>query len=140
MKSLLSLLAALLCSCVSSIDYTATAPDGGTEHMHVAGLLGGSEAFETAGGTRWTGNRNKSFGQGAQVVTAIAATAAGAYVNSSLNASNAATTQQANAQAAATAQAKIAADAAAADAAAKAAVSSEAIKGGLFTPVPFKQP
>lgn len=66
------LLALLLASC-EGFDYTASTDSHGNkfEHMHM-NSLGGSQTTETAGGTRHTGNYNKSFGQGAQAVTAIA--------------------------------------------------------------------
>ncbi|MCE9518165.1 MAG: hypothetical protein K8R87_01140 [Verrucomicrobia bacterium] len=124
-KLSLLLTLSLLCSCVGKVKYAATAPNGGTEVMEVWGLFGGSEAFETAGGTRWTGNRNKSFGQGAQAVTTIAGGIAyGKAVNSNnLAKTNAAiqqTAQQKNAAAAATEQARIAAEQATTETAIKA--------------------
>lgn len=98
----------LLCSCVGPIKYSVTTPKG-TETLSIAGIFGGSEALETASGLRWTGNRNKSFGQGAQAVTAIAGGIASASVskakevttqvkdtnatNAAVNASNNATKQ-----------------------------------------------
>lgn len=81
MKTLLNIiLAGLLSACVGKIDYTASAGDK-SEHMQVWGLFGGSEAFETAGGTRWTGNRNKSFGQAMQAAAAVAGSVASASVS-----------------------------------------------------------
>ena len=98
-----SLFALCLLSSCSSFQYPATAPNGGTETVAYVSL-GGSSAMETAGGTRLTQNHNKSFGQGMQAATAIAAGISAAYTKNSdnaLSASQAAqtTAQQANARA-----------------------------------------
>lgn len=65
------ILALALCSC-AQVKYSAFNAKTGATETFTLNMLGGSEAMESAGGTRWTGNRNKSFGQGAQAVTAIA--------------------------------------------------------------------
>ena len=69
-------------ACVGPIKYTVTT-DRGTETLSIAGIMGGSEAFETASGWRWTGNRNKSFGQAVQGLTTMGSLWANAYAKAS---------------------------------------------------------
>jgi len=97
MKHLASLLLACLCSC-SNFQYTATAPDGGTETVAYF-TFGGSSAMETAGGTRLTQNHNKTAGQAMQAATAIAGGITAAYTKNSDNAVTTSATQSNNAAA-----------------------------------------
>jgi hypothetical protein len=135
------LLAASLClltGCVGGIDYTAQT-SAGSERMHVVGLMGGSEAFETAGGTRWTGNRNKSFGQAAQAATTMIGS--WAYFKGQQSANALAGLQNTND--AKVAGQKIAADAATAQAALNAkgeAVKTAAEHGAEFAPIHISAP
>lgn len=113
MKALLALLPMLLVACQMPIEYTAS-NGSKTETFKSWGVLGGSESWRTAGGLEMTGNRNKSFGQGAQAVTAVAGGIVAGQTNRAKDASDALTTQQANKQAAALAAQKEANAAAAA--------------------------
>lgn len=117
MRLLLLLSQLLLISC-SNFQYTATAPNGGTETVAYF-TFGGSSAMETAGGTRLTQNHNKSFGQANQTAATAIGVWGAAYTRNSDNALSAtqstnATTQSINAT----------------NTAAKAATASEAIKAG----------
>jgi hypothetical protein len=74
MKALPLLILAVqaLASC-EHFDYTASTDSRGNKSEHMLlDSFGGSQTTETAGGTRHTSNHNKSFGQAAQAVTAIA--------------------------------------------------------------------
>ena len=79
-----SLFAVILLSSCSNFQYTATAPNGGTETIAYF-TFGGSSAMESAGGTRLTQNHNKSYGQTMQAATAIAAGISAAYTKNSDN-------------------------------------------------------
>lgn len=91
MRTFLSLILAALCSC-SQLEYTATT-NAGTESFKYTSF-GGSETMETAGGTRYVGNRNKSTGQFFQTVTAVAGGISMAYAEKSKNALSATQAQQ----------------------------------------------
>lgn len=96
MKSLIKLLPLLfLCSC-QAIKYSATSPtktQPGKEDFVIASF-GGSRTIDTAGGTRYTSNENKTAGQFFQT----AGIGVGAYYKNATNSSNNinATAQQAN--------------------------------------------
>lgn len=72
------ILACFLASC-SDLKYAAVAPNGGTENLHLT-TFGGSQSLESAGGTRYTSNHNKTAGQFFSAVTAVATVGANAYV------------------------------------------------------------
>lgn len=101
MRLCISFAVLALASCQMPIEYVATNGTK-TESLKVWGSLGGSETLRTAGGMEWTGNRNKSFGQGAQA----AGLAIGAYQAVKINSSNNAVTTAAGSQATAQAVAK----------------------------------
>ena len=129
MKAITPIFLLALASCVGPIDYQASVDPHGVkmERMRTWGFFGGSESFETAAGTRWTGNRNKSTGQFFQAATAIVGSYAAASAHKSDNALSA--VESTNAQK--TAAAKTAADAAVAQAAAETAAKSAAYDAAL---------
>jgi len=94
MKTTLIILILALCSC-AQLEYSATTKAGSESFKYVS--FGGSESMETAGGTRYTGNRNKTAGQFFQTVTAVAGGISAASVSKSNNALSA--TQSTNAAA-----------------------------------------
>ncbi len=70
MKTLFLFMALALSAC-SQLDYHATAKNGNTEDLKLT-TFGGSQSLESAGGTRYTSNHNKTAGQFFQTVAAVA--------------------------------------------------------------------
>ncbi len=60
------------------LDYHATAENGSQEDIHIK-TFGGSQTIDSAGGTRWTTNHNKTAGQFFSAVTAWFGFGANAY-------------------------------------------------------------
>lgn len=79
MKRFIPIILALFCASCVNFKYSATAKDGNTETFAL-NSFGGSQSLESAGGTRYTSNHNKTAGQFFQTVAAVAATLGNAYV------------------------------------------------------------
>lgn len=73
MKNLTLIFVAMILSACSQLDYHATAENGSTENLKLT-TFGGSQSLESAGGTRYTSNHNKTAGQFFQTVAAVAGT------------------------------------------------------------------
>lgn len=69
MRTLAALLLCLLCVSCSQLDYSAVAANNSTEHIKLT-TFGGSQSLDSAGGTRYTSNHNKTAGQFFQTVAA----------------------------------------------------------------------
>ena len=124
MKAILTILCLLSASCVQ-LKYSAQTPKG-TETFAL-NSFGGGGVLDSAGGTRFTHNHNKSAGQFFQTVATVAGSVAGAYAKNSDNVAATAAGQQS------TVQAVAAGKEATAQKAIEAGVTTEAIKAGVTT-------
>lgn len=130
-KAFAPALCLLLIAC-SSVNYVAyNAKTGNYEQLKMTNV-GGSEAIETAGGTRFTGNRIKNTGQ---LIQAAASTFLSWFGVEALKSNNALAATE-NTNATKLASEEIAAKTAAAAEAAK-LEALKAAPAGTFTPVPF---
>lgn len=73
-------LVALCLSACAQMDYHATAQNGNEEEIHIK-TFGGSQTIDSAGGTRWTTNHNKTAGQFFSTLAAFFGFGAQAYAN-----------------------------------------------------------
>ncbi len=127
MRTILSILILFSATSCAQLKYAAVAPTGGTENLTLT-TFGGSQSLESAGGTRYTSNHNKTAGQFFSTLAALATVGGNAYVSGAKEVTNRAVS--ANAAGVAKNASDNAAAAAAAEAAAKAATANAAIKAG----------